>query len=561
MIGMSTRGLAGLCVLVASTACSWPGKALRGYAEADADGLDALQAGGVFANAPRALHGQVRFVFDGFGSLTTDELDSYAMAWKLSAAALVRSRHELTGEPIAPSTLSAAMAEHGFVTPRRIANWEGPQPRLDRPLGVVSGTARRGFPPIEIEVANLGCATCHAAPLYGADGVPTGDAWLGLPNASLDLSAYADAVLAALTRELRRPDTLLATVRSLYPETSERELSTLRKHVIPGAREELARRADAYGGLLPFENGGPGLMNGVGSLRFLIGVLAHDARPTEIAWTSPPELSGTSLRRSLLIDGVYAPPGSGRYGPMSHNEVTAEHLDGLAGVASLFVAGTQGIAPAAARRQVPAVRDVMELVHEMRPPRFPGRIDVALAERGRELFARACASCHGTYGDNLDHPRLLTHPNRPVPQDRMLTDPVRWSTVDSTSLRLMGEIGYDGLIEAAAPTGYVAPDLSGVWATAPYLHNGSVPTLWHLLNAEERPSRFWVGGHALDYEKVGIAGDVREDGTYAYPSGYRPWSRPMIYDTSEPGRSNAGHEFRTLSEAEKQALLEYMKVL
>ena len=83
------------------------------------------------------------------------------------------------------------MAEFGFVSPRRIANWVGPQPRLERPLGVVAGVARRGFPAVELEIANLGCATCHAAPLYGEDGRPTGDAWLGLPNASIDLSGYA----------------------------------------------------------------------------------------------------------------------------------------------------------------------------------------------------------------------------------------------------------------------------------------------------------------------------------------------------------------------------------
>jgi len=143
----------------------------------------------------------------------------------------------------------------------------------------------------------------------------------------------------------------------------------------------------------------------------------------------------------------------------------------------------------------------------------------------------------------------------------MLTDAVRWETVDSTSIRLMGEIGYDGLIEARTLGGYVAPDLSGVWATAPYLHNGSVPTLWHLLYAEERPTRFYVGGHALDYAKVGIAGAPDVEGTYRYPEGYRPWSRAVLYDTAIPGRSNTGHEFRTLSDAEKRALLEYLKTI
>ncbi|MBM4184984.1 MAG: hypothetical protein FJ207_12345 [Gemmatimonadetes bacterium] len=70
-----------------------------------------------------------------------------------------------------------------------------------------------------------------------------------------------------------------------------------------------------------------------------------------------------------------------------------------------------------------------------------------------------------------------------------------------------------------------------------------------------------VGGHALDYERVGIAGEAGHDGTYRYPHGYAHWSRPFLYDTTEPGRSNRGHEFNTLSENDKRALLEYLKLL
>ncbi len=548
-------------VAVTASGCSWPGRALRGYAQAEADGLASLDEGGAFANAPRRLQGQVRFVFDDFGSLNTDELETYAIPWKLATAALVRVRHDSIGASVSESTLRAVMTEYGFLSPRRIANWEGPQPHLARPLGIVSGVAHRGFPGVDIEIANVGCATCHAGMLYGADGLPTGEAWLGLPNSSLDLSAYVDAVFAALVKELERPDTLVATLAALYPEVSERELRTLRRHVIPNAGEQLIARAELYGGLLPFENGGPGLLNGVGSLRFIVGALHQDVRPTEIAWSSPPDLGGTTLRRALLVDGVYAPPGSARFGALTDADVTSEHLDELAGVASLFVASTQGIAPASARKAIPQVRDIMEFVHALEPPRFPGSVDSVLAEQGRAVYEGACADCHGTYTRGRVATRLVAHPNRLVAHDRMMTDPVRWSTVDSTSLRLMGDLGYDGLIEAVASGGYVAQDLSGLWATAPYLHNGSVPTLWHLLHAEERPVRFQVGGHALDYELMGIAGELDEHGTYRYPAGYEPWSQPFLYDTREPGRSNQGHEFRTLSNSEKRALLEYLKLL
>ena len=117
-------------------------------------------------------------------------------------------------------------------------------------------------------------------------------------------------------------------------------------------------------------------------------------------------------------------------------------------------------------------------------------------------------------------------------------------------------------IHAAEPDGYIAPPLSGVWATAPYLHNGSVPTLYHLFNPETRPEKFYVGGQKQNYNLVGIDGVMR-DGIWEYPAGYEPWSPPAIFDTNLPGLSNAGHEteFAPLSEDEKTALLEFLKTL
>jgi hypothetical protein len=79
----------------------------------------------------------------------------------------------------------------------------------------------------------------------------------------------------------------------------------------------------------------------------------------------------------------------------------------------------------------------------------------------------------------------------------------------------------------------------------------------------QRPTEFEVGGHALDYDKLGIAGRQDTSGVYRYPSGYSPWSTPEMYDTRKPGMSNRGHErqFAGLTEDEKRALIEYLKTL
>ena len=118
-------------------------------------------------------------------------------------------------------------------------------------------------------------------------------------------------------------------------------------------------------------------------------------------------------------------------------------------------------------------------------------------------------------------------------------------------------------LRAERRTGYVAPALDGIWLTAPYLHNGSVPTLWHLMHPRERPRRFIVGGHRLDYARVGIAGEVASDGVYRDEPAHRAFAESVLIDTLEHGRSNAGHSwpFELLDESQKRSLLEYLKLL
>ena len=96
---------------------------------------------------------------------------------------------------------------------------------------------------------------------------------------------------------------------------------------------------------------------------------------------------------------------------------------------------------------------------------------------------------------------------------------------------------------------YKSRPLNGIWATAPYLHNGAVPTLYDLLlPADQRPTSFWVGRRELDVKRVGI--------TTAKVEGLTE------LDTSLPGNSNAGHEYGAdLSEADRWALVEYLKSL
>jgi hypothetical protein len=90
-----------------------------------------------------------------------------------------------------------------------------------------------------------------------------------------------------------------------------------------------------------------------------------------------------------------------------------------------------------------------------------------------------------------------------------------------------------------------------------------VPSLWQLLNPSERPERFLVGGHRLDFESVGVDLVAAANGDFVYPENYQPWSHPLLIDTRARGLSNRGHEseFEDLSRAQKRALIEYLKLL
>jgi mono/diheme cytochrome c family protein len=106
--------------------------------------------------------------------------------------------------------------------------------------------------------------------------------------------------------------------------------------------------------------------------------------------------------------------------------------------------------------------------------------------------------------------------------------------------------------QAGANLAYKARPLEGIWATAPYLHNGSVPTLYDLLQpVERRPATFLVGTRAFDPKKVG------------YDTAPGASGNSFTFDTSLPGNANKGHVYGVgaLTEAQRLQLLEYLKTL
>jgi hypothetical protein len=143
---------------------------------------------------------------------------------------------------------------------------------------------------------------------------------------------------------------------------------------------------------------------------------------------------------------------------------------------------------------------------------------------------------------------------------RVVTTKIRDMNYDKLKLMPDQRLEWNGYREdgVAAPLGYRARPLEGLWATPPFLHNGSVPSLYQLLlPVEQRDKTFYVGSREFDPKNVGFT-------TAQFSGGF-------LYRTDQPGNSNAGHEFRNgsgkgvigpeLNDAERWAIIEYLKTL
>ena len=136
-------------------------------------------------------------------------------------------------------------------------------------------------------------------------------------------------------------------------------------------------------------------------------------------------------------------------------------------------------------------------------------------------------------------------PTGSTPLDEIGTDPAyALAATDGSRDRFYEWIARSpyGDSDSAAPArGYIAPPLDGVWATAPYLHNGSVPSLAALLRPGDRP-RYWrhVLPRSYDEAAVGWRHEALEAGHAAETD---PAQRRLIYDTTRPGYANTGHSY------------------
>lgn len=196
--------------------------------------------------------------------------------------------------------------------------------------------------------------------------------------------------------------------------------------------------------------------------------------------------------------------------------------------------------------------DVLAFINSIQPPKFPKPIDAVMAAEGKTVFMATCKKCHGTYGDDAKYPNLL------IPENIIQTDSALY-TSNYSNPQFVNWFNKSWFTTGDHPAklvpyrGYIAPPLDGIWVTAPYLHNGSVPNLEAVLNSKKRP-KYWQRNFITPSYNYDIPG-------YNYETKDGPGNNE-VYNTTQKGFSNEGHYFGDkLSDAERRSVIEYLKTL
>lgn len=378
------------------------------------------------------------------------------------------------------------------------------------------------------------CAVCHSEVVRWPGGEKL---VIGLGSRSIRIHAFDDA----LAKIAVRPDFDKAHLGAMARKAAEEHdipwAPDFRDAILGATIRELKRRATERAGLLNrVRDGLPGRVATIESFGLALGQLLHHdvAASKTVGWAKIPDAIGFASRRTLSWDG-------GSEGPSDAIVIDADIAAG-ARVEWYVKHPWQGPSVAAYLRHLP--RDLP----------FPAPVDEALARRGKALFERACAKCHGHYEDDG---RAKSYVEQVVPLDYVGTDPARAFAVtdDFVSAANNPRLTVGPVLESTRRTaGYVPPVLTSVWARAPYGHAGQWPSLAVLATPpEQRPVRFVVHGAApLDLATVGVS--IGDAGAPLEPGDY-------VQDGAQDGFRPTGHPFLADLGADSRAVIEYLKTL
>jgi mono/diheme cytochrome c family protein len=379
------------------------------------------------------------------------------------------------------------------------------------------GTSLRRKP---IALVGLNCAACHTATVRDS---PQAEARivLGTSANQFDIQEYFDFLFACARDDRFSADTLIAAIREINPNFSLVDRLLYRYVVIPQTKERLIERADELALLEKRPSFGPGRVDTFFSYKIHFGIEEEVDDP-----------AGTVDFPTIWNQGPRA--GMWLHWDGNNNSVAERNLS-----AALGAGATED------SLDHDSLQRVADWIRDLKPPTVPReRIDQSRVPAGQQVYDAQCASCHTFGGEDVGDV---------TPIEEIGTDRSRWESFTAELAENMNTFGEGHpwrFSHFRKSEGYANMPLDGIWLRAPYLHNGSVPTLRDLLRPpDERPDVFYRGYDVYDYDDVGFVS-----------SGDEPARVGFRYDTRVPGNGNDGHTYGTdLARQQLEDLLEFLK--
>ncbi len=414
------------------------------------------------------------------------------------------------------------------------------EPDHDLPIGV----SRRNYRGVEL--AWLNCAACHTGTYTGEDG--TRHIVLGMPSNNLDFESFVRFLFKAVDDKRLTPSSVMEGMRRAGARFGPIDWALYRFYVIPRVIGGLKRRRDSLGEIMAQQVAwGPGRVDTFNPYKAIqFGMRLRDLDPSE--------RHGVADLPSIFDQRPRGEQDMDLHWDGNNDSLQERNLSAAigAGVTERTVDHV-------------AIQRVAEWLLDLRPPPSPYHVDREKAAIGQGIYMRECASCHGYQGGDgyvFSGDKL----GRVTPIEEIGTDRGRLDSYTEKLRDLQLRTFFKGdptyaFTHFKKTNGYANQPLDGLWMRAPYLHNGSVPTLRDLLNPpEERPVAFVRGDDRLDPVNGGFRAEPCDPEVYYGPL--------FCFDTRQKdggpdrGNRNIGHLYgTTLPAEEKEALLEYLKTV
>ena len=418
-------------------------------------------------------------------------------------------------------------AAFGFIVEGQDSHREMPQD------GRMAGTSVRNYQGIERIFLN--CGGCHIGSVR-----PTADSMpriiSGMPANTVDLEGFQNFLIAAALDERFTPEHILAQIKFSDIELDWFNWLALRVIGIYQIRERILTIRNRFR-FTNYEPGfGPGRFDTFSPAKALLNWPLDDLDPKErIGVVDFPSIWLQGMKKGMQLhwDG---------------NNTSVEERNRSAAF------GTGATPPTLDRESILRIEDWLLTKPPPLMEEILGiRMDETKVEGGKKIYAAVCASCHGMSGRDFSPPKDQV--GKVTPIEKIMTDRFRLDNytyaLSIAQNQLYAENPEERFQHFRKTRGYANMPLDGLWLRAPYLHNGSVPTLRDLLKKPGgRPEVFYRGCDIYNAVDVGFrSSGPDKDCKFSFK-----------FDTRQDGNGKDGHDYGTwLDDKQKNDLIEYLK--